>query len=292
LAARRTEILDCVARECLELGAKGALAIPTDVTKPHEVQHLADSVFKEWNRIDVWVNDPGVGAIGPFEEVPVESHDRVIAINLLGYIHGAHAVVPYFKRQGSGILINMNSLGAWCPLPYGASYAASKFGLRAFSDSLRGELSKYSNIHVCDLFPGCVDSPGFRNSANYTGVFLKPPPPLISPQRVARKIVQIAENPKPRTMMGVQSWGARFAYFIAPQLMVRIMARSTDFTMKFGREIPMTDGNLAQESQWESISGEWRKPLTQQLKLALPIFGLISLFCYFKIVSRDFRVRI
>ena len=82
----------------------------------------------------------------------------------MGYMHGAHAVLPYFKDQGYGVLINNISVGGYTPAPYAAGYTASKFGLRGFSQSLKGELYNWPHIHVCDLFPAFLDTPGIQHA--------------------------------------------------------------------------------------------------------------------------------
>src|SRR3954470_1945282 len=129
LGARRRLVLDEVVEECKELGGT-AMAVTTDVTDADAVKRLAATAMEFSGAIDIWVNNAGVLAAGPFEETPVEVHDEVIRINLMGYIHGAHAAIPYFKQQKRGILINNISLGGWFPTPYAVGYSASKFGLR------------------------------------------------------------------------------------------------------------------------------------------------------------------
>ncbi|MFP3499612.1 SDR family NAD(P)-dependent oxidoreductase, partial [Pseudomonas sp. SIMBA_059] len=69
-------------------------------------------------RIDVWVNNAGVGAVGHFEDTPLEAHEQVIQTDLLGYLRGAYVALPFFKAQGSGMLINTLSLGSWVAQPY------------------------------------------------------------------------------------------------------------------------------------------------------------------------------
>lgn len=111
LAARNLQALQMVANKCERLGGS-TIAVVTDVTNPAEVNDLARIASERWNgRIDIWINNAGIGAVGAFTDTPIESHDQVIRTNLIGYFHGAHAVLPYFMRQGSGVLINTNSIG-------------------------------------------------------------------------------------------------------------------------------------------------------------------------------------
>src|SRR5690606_11812847 len=111
----------------------------------------------------------GVGAVGLFDETPLAAHRRVVEANLIGHMNGAHAALRHFRKRGRGTLINLISMGGWVPAPYAAAYTASKFGLRGLSESLRAEVSDLPKVHVCDVSPTFVDSPGLRHGANYTG---------------------------------------------------------------------------------------------------------------------------
>src|SRR5690606_30813281 len=96
-----------------------ALAVPTDVTHNESMEALATAAadFGQ-GRIDVWINNAGVGAVGAFDETPLDAHEQVVQTDLLGYLRGAHVVLPYFKQQNAGILINTLSVGSWVPQPY------------------------------------------------------------------------------------------------------------------------------------------------------------------------------
>jgi short-subunit dehydrogenase len=211
LAARNAEALEEVAETARRLGAR-AVAVPTDATDAQQVQRLADAAVEFGGHIDVWVNNVGTGAIGGFLETPLEAHEQVIRANLLSHIYGAYAVLPHFLQQGAGILINTNSVGAWSPSPYAAAYAAGKFGLRGFSESLRAELAGTPEIYVCELYPTFMDTPGMRHGANYTGREVKPPPGAYDPRRAAAAMVRLAEAPRPAVTLGAPAHLARLAH--------------------------------------------------------------------------------
>ena len=223
LAARRGGKLAELARECERRGGR-AQYLETDVTDPVAMRALAQAAARRYGRIDVWVNNAGVGAIGRFTDTPVEAHDQVIRTNLMGYLHGAHAVLPHFQGQDEGTLINVGSFGAFVPPVFGASYAASKFGLRGLSESLRAELQDYPGIRICDVHPGFVDTPGIEHAANYTGHELRPSPPD-RPERVADAIVHTALHPRDKVSVGAIAKLAPIAYAVAPALGRWVMAR-------------------------------------------------------------------
>jgi short-subunit dehydrogenase len=168
LASRNLDALKEVASECDQLGAQ-VRCVKTDVTQPGDLINLAAEADNFGGQIDVWVNNAGVLAAGEYDKIPMEVNEQVIRTNLIGYMNAAHAVLPFFKKQKRGILINNISIGGYLPVPYGVAYTASKFGLRGFSAALKGELAGWPDIHVCDAYPSFLDTPGIQHAANYTG---------------------------------------------------------------------------------------------------------------------------
>ena len=257
LAARREEALAETVADCEALGTR-AIAVVTDVTKGDEVVHLAQ-IAAEWGgRIDVWVNNAGILAAGDFDVTPVQVHDQVIRTNLMGYIHGAHAVLPYFKEQKEGVLINNISVGGWFPTPYAVGYSASKYGLRGYAEALRGELYSWPNIHVCDLYPAFLDTPGIQHAANYTGCALKPAPPVYDPARVGRAAVQLANHPQHSKTVGSVSTFLKVANALLPGISRRITAGMITAYFKNAPRIEAGDGNVFTPTAYgSSIYGGW-----------------------------------
>ncbi|MQW87254.1 SDR family oxidoreductase [Sinorhizobium saheli] len=242
LVARDAGALQAVAKSCRELGAE-VLVAPTDVTDSDAVRRVADKALS-FGGIDVWFSNVGVGAVGRFEETPIEAHERVIRTNLIGHFNDAHAAIPVFLKQGHGIFINMISLGGFAPTPYAAAYSASKFGLRGFSEALRAELANKPDIHICDVYPTFMDTPGIAHSANYTGHRLNAPPPVYDARRAARTIVRLVEHPRPSVTIGAVADLARLAHFLAPNLTSRLLARGTLRYLERAPRAAATSGNL------------------------------------------------
>lgn len=92
IAARRTELLEGIAREIKAAGGN-ALVVTTDASKPDEVQRLADAAVARFGRIDVWMNVAGIGAIGRFWEIPLEDYSRLIDINVKGVLYGSQIAI-------------------------------------------------------------------------------------------------------------------------------------------------------------------------------------------------------
>ncbi|RZA11801.1 MAG: SDR family NAD(P)-dependent oxidoreductase [Proteobacteria bacterium] len=192
----------------------------------------------------VWVNNAGIGTVGEFTETPLEAHVQVVKTNLLGYMNGCFAVLPYFKKQGSGTIINLNSLGAFVPLPFASGYSASKFGLLGFMEALRGELAADKNIHVCDIYPVSVNTPGYRHAGNYVGALLKPIPPMIDSETVAETVLDVVRSPRAQTTLGWPSAFARIGYALFPGLTRNLVGQMFREYFKIALPSPHTEGTI------------------------------------------------
>jgi len=243
LAARNENALNEVKDECVELGAD-VLVVPTDTSSAQAMILLANAANDIFGSIDVWINNAGVLAAGDFDHTPMAVHEQVIKTNLLGYMNGAHAVLPFFKAQQHGVLINNISVGGFVPVPHGAGYTASKFGLRGFMQALKGELTPWPNIFVCDLFPAFLDTPGIQHAGNYTGKALKPAPPVYDPNRLAHAMVDVAKNPKANTYVGSVSLLLKAGHALFPALMTKITGMVIRRYLNGAEPIALTDGNV------------------------------------------------
>jgi NAD(P)-dependent dehydrogenase (short-subunit alcohol dehydrogenase family) len=232
LAARRDHLLDELAEECEARGATAARAVPADVSRPTDVAVLADTALQELGRIDVWVNNAGVGALGPFERVPLADHAQVIATDLLGTVYGSWFAYRRFLEQGRGTLINVASELGRHTVPYYASYAAAKHGVVGLGDALRQELAErgIADVHVCTVLPTAHDTPFFDHAANYTGHEVQAPAPLHDPANVVEAIVGLARDPKDEKIVGgdgiAKVWMKRLAPRIAEKMSGRMMHRT------------------------------------------------------------------
>ncbi|OMC38755.1 short-chain dehydrogenase [Mycobacterium sp. GA-1841] len=260
LGARNVEALQTVANRCKAAGGD-ATAVHTDVTAIDSVRALADAAMSELGGIDVWVSNAGVGAVGRYEDTPMESHDRVVRTNLIGHMNDAHAVLPIFLKQHYGTFVNMISLGGFAAAPFAVAYSASKFGLRGFTEAVRAEVADHPDIHICDVYPGFVDTPGLRHGANYVGRRITAPPPVIGPVRVAAAIVRLTDKPKPTTMVGATSVLTRGMHAISPAMTSRAMLRLMTLYFRRAERVPTGDGNLFEPSTDAAvIEGGLRSP--------------------------------
>lgn len=265
LAARQQNELEEVAEICIKLGAK-ALAVPTDVSSAESVNNLAKAAVAFGGQINTWVNVAGVAIMGEFNAVPLAEHEQVIRTNLLGAVYGAYAVLPYFKKQQSGTIINMNSVGGWVATPYSVAYSVSKFGLRGYSEALRAELYRFPDIHVCDVFPSFLDTPGTRHAGNYIGKVLKPVPPVYPTTKIASTIVSLAVRPRNKVTVGAVAYLVRLSDALLPGLAEWGIAKGLEAYLKVGDDAPITSGNILHPTgTFNQISGGYTaKTITQK----------------------------
>ncbi|BCH21003.1 oxidoreductase [Mesorhizobium sp. L-8-3] len=126
-----------------------------DVTNEASVASLVSTVLANTGRIDILVNNAGLGMFGGAEESSVAQVQSLFDVNLFGVMRMTNAVLPSMRRQGEGRIINISSALGFVPAPYSAHYAASKYALEGYSESLDHEIRGF-NIRVSLIEPGTV----------------------------------------------------------------------------------------------------------------------------------------
>lgn len=153
LAARGEQELNGVAQQVREMGRQ-ALVVKTDVSQEDQVDAMVNAALKEFDRIDLLVNNAGVvGPTAPVTNVTREQWDEVLAINLTGAFLCARAVIPQMLERRSGNIINIASIAGKLAYALRSPYAVSKWGMLGLSRTLAQELGEY-NIRVNAICPG------------------------------------------------------------------------------------------------------------------------------------------
>ncbi len=197
LAARRQERLEALARDIEGQGGQ-ALVVPTDVTQWPQVQRLAQTTWSTWGRVDVLVNNAGLGRLKWLETMdPQRDIAHQIQVNLTGAIWVVRAFLPGLLEQGFGHIINVASVASFAALPTYSVYAATKFGLRGFTDALRREVEPLG-LRVSAIYPGPVAT----EFGHHAGGPLQrhghttPARLVLRAEDVARAIWQLAQRPR------------------------------------------------------------------------------------------------
>jgi NADP-dependent 3-hydroxy acid dehydrogenase YdfG len=153
LGARGEDTLAAVANEIRSVGGKAA-SCRVDVTKRADLQTLVDLACDRFGRLDVIVNNAGIGPISRFDALRVDEWDAMIDVNFRGVLYGIAAALPVFQRQQSGHIINIISTAGLKIVPTMGVYAATKNAVRTITEALRQEAGP--NLRVTEVSPGMI----------------------------------------------------------------------------------------------------------------------------------------
>ena len=156
LAARREDRINELAEEIAGGGGK-ALAVPTDVGDESSARALIQTTKDELGSVDVLVNNAGVMLLGPIFGADTEDWRRMVDVNLLGLMYCSHAVLPVMQEQGGGHIVNLSSVAGRVASMGSGVYNATKWGVGAFSESLRQEVLDFG-VRVTIIEPGYVET--------------------------------------------------------------------------------------------------------------------------------------
>lgn len=244
VAARRKPMLDSLVAE-IEAKGGAALAVETDVSEAAQVQRLGDAAIAAFGRIDVWINNVGVGAIGYFWDIPIEDHARVVDVNLKGLIYGAHVALHQFRSQGYGTLINTGSIDSEVPLALQNTYASTKAAVLSLSRSLNEEirLAGDADIRVGTIMPWAVDTPWWIHAANYTGH--APRMALMDdPGIVVDEIVNACLHPDEERPVGWKAKASDISHHLMPKFSEKMTAKLAKVESQKAALAPDTTGAI------------------------------------------------
>jgi hypothetical protein len=198
LTARRAERLTALAEDIRSLGgAADALAIPADLTEPGGVERAAREAVAWKGRLDVLVNNAGIGRMRFLESLdPQADILPLLALDLIAPILLTRAVLPAMIERRAGCIINVDSISGLAAFPTSTIYAAAKYGLRGFNDALRREV-RGMGISVCLVCPGPVRT----EFGEHTGRIRGAPEPsamnsAVPASAVGSCIADLMERPK------------------------------------------------------------------------------------------------
>jgi NAD(P)-dependent dehydrogenase (short-subunit alcohol dehydrogenase family) len=187
-AARSVERLEGLARRA---AASGVLVVEADVADRESVEALVELTVKKFGRLDVLVNNAGLGLSGRISELRPEDLRYVFEVNTIGPLNCVQAALP---RMGSGgRIINVSSVVGLRAIPKVGGYCSTKFALNALSDSLRVEVAD-RGVSVTSVYPGTTRT-SFRDNSRRTRDEKRGwRPKGVTPERVAKKIADAAES--------------------------------------------------------------------------------------------------
>ncbi len=194
LAARDATRLEALAAECRVRGGE-ALPVPTDVSDETQCQRLIDRTVKTFGRLDLLVNNAGIGVGALLADLPdLRLFKQVMDVNFYGQVYCVYYALPHL-RESQGRIAAISSLGGRFALPFNTSYVASKFGLHGFYDSLRMELAG-TGVSVTIICPYWVVTEFHERQMNAAGQARGPAGRALHTQRMmtADRCAEIALN--------------------------------------------------------------------------------------------------
>lgn len=194
--------------------------LPADVTKPDEVARAVATV----GRVDVLVNNAGIGYCATVADTPLEDYRAVFETNFFGTFHFLQAVVPGMIQRRSGLLIQISSLNGFCSVPLGSAYCASKFALEGMSQSVRIELHKHK-VRMLIVRPGVTDTEFFDHAKHFRQMNPFPMRHLMPAELAAAKIVSAAARGKRELVLTAEGKVLWWLKKLSPALVDRILLR-------------------------------------------------------------------
>ncbi len=149
---------------------ENVICLRLDVNQPGSIQLAIDQAIAHFGKIDVIVNNAGYAAVGAFEAASMEEIQQQFATNVFGLINVTRAILPYFRQQRQGKIINISSIGGRLAFPIYSLYHGTKWAVEGFSESLQYELLPF-NIQVKLIEPGAIKTDFYSRSQT---VFAKP----------------------------------------------------------------------------------------------------------------------
>ena len=194
LAARSADMLSRLEGS---LNAEGheAMAVPTDMRDPAQVQAMVQAARKKFARVDILINNAGQAAAGLVAEVALSDFRQIIELNVYGPLLAMQAVIPLMKEAGGGVIVNISSMVSKLHIPGLGAYAATKAALNLLSETARYELEN-DKIKVITMFPRTTATDFGKNSIGNQGLRQRQrnaasgSVPVDLPEAVAQKIVE------------------------------------------------------------------------------------------------------
>jgi NAD(P)-dependent dehydrogenase (short-subunit alcohol dehydrogenase family) len=243
LAARDTENLYAAEIEMTHAGARGVMAVPTDVTDREQCQYLVDLAVERFGRVDILINNAGIIQVGPVDSMTLLDFENAMATNFWGAVYCTMAAVPHMRERRFGRICNVVSIGGKVPTPHLLPYTASKFALTGFTEALRAEVAK-DNILVTGVYPHLMRTGGHvhawvkgNREAEYTLFALGDTLPLVSvsAESVARRLWQAVRDGDAEVIVGWPAVIAAKAHALFPNWTAEGLAL-------VNRMLPQADG--------------------------------------------------
>jgi short-subunit dehydrogenase len=243
VTARRREALETLSSEIQRQGGE-CLVVPGDVTVQEDVERVVATCVEHYGRVDLLVNVAAVQSYAHFEELPWEHLTRTFDVNCFGYMRFARAVLPHFRRQGQGHILNVQSMLSQGAAPLLSAYAASKHATLGWAKSLEMELHG-TGIQVSNVLVPSVATPMFDHAPTRLNRAPVPVPPTYEPDVAARAVLKCARSPG-RTVVPVFLQGYLMLWMdqLVPQVGKWLLSNFGERMQMRDQPVDRPEGNL------------------------------------------------
>jgi len=253
LVARGRDGLDGALREVEAEGGR-ALALPTDVADPEQVEQAARRVEDELGPIDIWINNAMTSVFSPIKKMTPAEFRRVTEVTYLGYVYGTLAALKRMLPRDRGAIVHVGSALAYRSIPLQSAYCAAKHAVLGFFASLRTELlHDRSKVQTTMVQMPALNTPQFGWVKSRLPRKAQPVPPIFQPEVAARAIYYAAHHPARREyLVGGSTVKAIVGNKLAPSFADRYLARHGYESQQYdGAENPNRLDNL-----WHPVPGD------------------------------------
>ena len=225
ISSRSAERLEQLSEELASAcpGIRKPLPVACDVADGESVRHLIGACVETFGTVDALINNAGICVYGSAEKTSLINFRTLLDVNFLGPVQAMLEVLPFMKRQGHGLIVNVSSVAAIHGVPYLGAYGASKAALVALSQSMRAELAG-SGVRVMLVYPDYTESAIFENETKVGGA-RRPEGPYAPTAGVAEAIVRAIEAEKRDLILGARGKALAFFDGTAPQLVENAMRK-------------------------------------------------------------------
>lgn len=225
LLARGREGLEGACREVEAAGGQ-ALAIPTDVADPDQVEAAAERVEREWGPIEVWVNNAMATVFSPLTRLSAAEFRRVTETTYLGTVYGTMTALRRMRPRDRGVIVQVGSALSYRGIPLQSAYCGAKHAIRGFTDSLRCELRHDgARVRVTMVQLSAFNTPQFDWGRTHVDSRPQPVPPIFQPEVAARAIVWAAFHRRRELWVGFPAVKTILGSRLAPgRLLDRVLA--------------------------------------------------------------------
>ena len=248
LAGRSPGRLDDLVMACQARGVEATAAV-TDVTDAAAVRAAVDLAVGRYGRLDVVVHSGATAAYGRITQMPEDVWTRTVDIGVHGTSNVARESLRHFEQVGGGTLLVIGSVLGQVTAPQLGAYVTSKWAVRGLVRVLQQEARTTPGVHVLMVSPGGVATSIYSDAATYIGYPGSPPPPVLSPESVARTVLRSVDRHRRQTAAGPANGLMRMGFTLAPWMYDTLVGPLFNVVALGRKPRPPSEGNAFRPSE-------------------------------------------